>query len=309
MGCGISVGLSLLFPLSYVGFLYVMDRNGTDRNDPASVKKRFIAAGINNVLSMTVTWIVLNQKDNHPLRSMGFRLDGSFNALVIPSVLVGVLYTGQWLMMYFDGQLKYIFSTREWRHSVVQITWVRDAIMAPITEEITFRCCSASLMIQCLSRSHTILICPLLFAASHFHHVGDDMRKGFSFSQAINRRAFQFLYTYVFGAYATYLFISTGHALAPIITHSLCNSLGLPLIMEIYGYPKRSQRNALWSAYFLGIAGFITLNMFCLEDLKEVTTITRFVEIVLPVFTRLTLNIMGYLISYEDIRMCKKGCT
>ncbi|KAK6759104.1 hypothetical protein RB195_016366 [Necator americanus] len=260
MGCGASISLAVLFPLSYVGLLHIADHKGTDRNDPLSIRKRFIAAVVNNVLSVTITYGVLSQRgDPSPLRSMGFRAEGTIAALILPAVLVAVLYTGQWLMMYLDGHLWSNFSLSEWKASFCQPTWIRDAIMAPVTEEIAFRCCCASLLSGCLSPLMTIIVCPLPFASSHFHHVGDDRRRGFSLSEATARRAFQFAYTYAFGAYATYLFLSTGHALAPIVTHAMCNSLGLPMFTEIATFTHRWQRGLLWAAYAAGTCGFIVL--------------------------------------------------
>ncbi|KIH50107.1 hypothetical protein ANCDUO_19817 [Ancylostoma duodenale] len=106
MGCGASISLAVLFPLSYVGLLHIADHDGTDRNDPRSIRKRFIAAAVNNVLSVAITYAVLSQRgDPFPLRSMGFRAEGTAAATILPAVLVTVLYTGQWMMMYLDGHL------------------------------------------------------------------------------------------------------------------------------------------------------------------------------------------------------------
>ncbi|EYB92378.1 hypothetical protein Y032_0195g1510 [Ancylostoma ceylanicum] len=260
MGCGASISLAVLFPLSYVGLLHIADHDGTDRNDPRSIRKRFIAATVNNVLSVAITYVVLSQRgDPFPLRSMGFRAEGIAAATILPAVLVTVLYTGQWMMMFLDGHLWSNFSLSEWRASFNRPTWIRDAIMAPITEEIAFRCCCASLLSGCLSPLMTIIVCPLPFASSHFHHIGDDRRRGFSLSQAIARRTFQFAYTYAFGAYATYLFLTTGHALAPIVTHAMCNSLGLPMFTEIGAFAHKYQRVLLWTAYIAGMCGFTLL--------------------------------------------------
>ncbi|VDO86826.1 unnamed protein product [Heligmosomoides polygyrus] len=129
----------------------------------------------------------------------------------------------------------------------------------PVTEEITFRCCCVALLSGCVSPTMTVFVGPLPFACSHLHHIGDDRRRGFSTGQAVARRVFQLVYTYIFGAYATYLFISTGHALAPIVTHAVCNCLGLPLFNEICTFSKRWQRLLLWTTYGLGMCGFAAL--------------------------------------------------
>ncbi|KAK5972811.1 CAAX prenyl protease 2, partial [Trichostrongylus colubriformis] len=234
MGCGPSVSLAVLFPLTYVGFLHIADHDGTDRNDPHSIRKRSIAAVVNNVLSVAITYFVLWQRnDPSPFRSMGFRSEGTLAAIIWPATLIGVLYTGQWVLLYLDGQLRSMFSMSEWKASFQQYTWVRDVIVGPVTEEITFRCCCVSLLKNCVSPTVAIFVSPLPFACSHLHHIGDDRRRGFTQSQAIAKRVFQLAYTYLFGVYATYLFLNSGHAFAPIVTHAVCNCLGLPLFNEI----------------------------------------------------------------------------
>nr|CDQ05664.1 BMA-FCE-2 [Brugia malayi] len=124
--------------------------------------------------------------------------------------------------------------------------------IAPVTEEVAFRACASTLILQCLSSTVTIFVAPLPFALSHLHHIFDDMKKGYTKYEAINRRAFQTSYSYFFGAYATFLFVRTGHILAPIVSHSVCNNMGLPLLPLIDAYPKRSTRILLWFSYLLG---------------------------------------------------------
>lgn len=199
------------------------------------------------------------RSDPFPFRSMGFRINGILAAVILPAVLVSVLYTGQWLIMYFNGQLWRITSMSEWRQSFRQAIWIRDFVVAPVTEEVAFRCCCTPLLSDCLSPAMTIIVSPLFFALSHFHHVIDDKRQGFSLSFSILIRGFQFVYTYIFGAYATYLFLSTGHALAPIVTHAMCNSLGLPRFGEIGTFPNIWQRVLLWTLYAVGMCGFMIL--------------------------------------------------
>lgn len=56
-------------------------------------------------------------------------------------------------------------------------------------------------------------ISPLFFSLSHLHHIGDDMRHDYSLSEALCMRGFQSVYTYMFGAYATYFLMRTGKSL------------------------------------------------------------------------------------------------
>ena len=61
MGCGASISLAVLFPLSYVGLLHIADHDGTDRNDPRSIQRRFLAAILNNALSVAITYEILSE--------------------------------------------------------------------------------------------------------------------------------------------------------------------------------------------------------------------------------------------------------
>lgn len=45
---------------------------------------------------------------------------------------------------------------------------------------------------------------------------------------AIISSLFQFIYTTVFGWYASYLFVKLGNVTSPIVCHSFCNLMGFP---------------------------------------------------------------------------------
>ncbi|CAO4382298.1 unnamed protein product [Caenorhabditis nigoni] len=140
----------------------------------------------------------------------------------------------------------------------LQIRTVAKAIGAegPITEELVFRACSTTLMYHVYGYKFTLFWNPVPFAASHFHHIWDDQRKGYSLAHSILQRGFQFVYTYIFGCFATYLQLTTKHAMVPIIAHTICNAQGLPMWLEIANYPKRRDRITLYTAYIAGFAGF-----------------------------------------------------
>ncbi len=62
---------------------------------------------------------------------------------------------------------------------------------------------------------------------------------------------FQFTYTTMFGWYATYLFIRTGHLVAPVLSHALCNALGLPPVVQMVQHKQR------WLMMVLLVAGAV----------------------------------------------------
>lgn len=65
---------------------------------------------------------------------------------------------------------------------------------------------------------------------------------------------FQFLYTTLFGAYSAYLFIKTGHLIAPFIVHAFCNHMGFPDFTELSTYKPKQKAFAI----ALFVTGLIT---------------------------------------------------
>uniref|UniRef100_A0A8R1XNQ7 CAAX prenyl protease 2 n=1 Tax=Onchocerca volvulus TaxID=6282 RepID=A0A8R1XNQ7_ONCVO len=253
------LSLAIVISSSYVGLLYAFDFNGIDRDDPQSIKRRLLGATVNNIISIIFTYAVLYKNYDSPLSVMGIHTRDIYPACLLPTLLTCICYLGNWVMMYIDNRFWSIFHLNELKRNIGNIIWIRDVLLAPITEEIAFRACATTLILQCLSSTVTIFVAPLPFALSHLHHIFDDMRKGYTRYEAISRRAFQTSYSYFFGAYATFLFVRTGHILAPILSHSVCNNMGLPLLPLIETYPKRSTRVLLWFSYFLGFILWLLL--------------------------------------------------
>jgi prenyl protein peptidase len=73
-----------------------------------------------------------------------------------------------------------------------------------------------------------IFATPLFFGLCHLHH-GWGMVQWYGWSWRIPVLCcVQFLYTTVFGWYATWVFLATGSTAAAVLVHSLCNWMGLP---------------------------------------------------------------------------------
>ncbi|VDN07781.1 unnamed protein product [Thelazia callipaeda] len=237
---------------SYVALLYTFDYGGMDRDNPESIKRRLLGATVNNVASIACTYSVLYKHHESPLSTMGIHTRGIYTACLLPTILTCICYLGNWVMMYIDNNLRCLFHLNELKRNASNIIWIRNILLAPVTEEVAFRACASTLILQCLSSTTTIFVAPIPFALSHLHHIFDDMKRGYSKYEAMSRRTFQMSYSYLFGAYATFLFVRTGNILAPIISHSVCNNMGLPLFFLIKTYPKRSTRAILWFSYGTG---------------------------------------------------------
>lgn len=111
----------------------------------------------------------------------------------------------------------------------------RNLIFAPITEEIVFRAVIvATLFIDYkskkifVSETYLALVSTIFFGVAHLHHLYEKIRSGEDFVRAITSTLVQFTYTSIFGFIAAILFIRTGSIFPPIISHIICNFIGLP---------------------------------------------------------------------------------
>ena len=118
----------------------------------------------------------------------------------------------------------------------------RNIIFAPITEEIVFR----ALIVSCLfmnwkqqrdsAFSSTLSInylalaghSTVYFGIAHLHHLYEKIRTGERILPACLSTLIQFTYTSIFGMIAALLFIRTGSIFPPIVSHMICNYVGLP---------------------------------------------------------------------------------
>lgn len=126
-----------------------------------------------------------------------------------------------------------------WLGSVRTLIWWRNQVVAPLSEEWTFRACMLPLLLQCFTPTTAIFVCPLFFGVAHFHHVVERIKMGMGIKHALfisckftmylkdiwyiykpcysmNKNnyvlkiGFQSAYTTLFGAYAAFLFAKTG---------------------------------------------------------------------------------------------------
>lgn len=168
----------------------------------------------------------------------------------------------------------------------------RNLIHAPVTEEIVFR----SLMIISLTSSYcnqsstlsqdeslnciakVALYTPIWFAVAHIHHL---LEKIFILKQSVKSALLstfiQITYTSIFGLIASYLYISTGNLASPILSHMICNFIGLPDVGFVqdsksqhsnhlsYLYPYR------YSLIFLHLLGLIIFSIFLFTSFIDQT--------------------------------------
>jgi prenyl protein peptidase len=132
---------------------------------------------------------------------------------------------------------------------------LRNIIIAPITEEIVYRSVLApALHLALVSSQHTlrgaaissssgsaigsaaatyspwmvVWVNPLWFGLAHMHHLIEKIHSGWPVKNALISTAVQLTYTSIFGCIATLLLLRTGSIYTSILSHCICNSVGLP---------------------------------------------------------------------------------
>ncbi|KAK2401024.1 CAAX prenyl protease [Trifolium repens] len=238
--------------------------------------RRFLCAVVSTSLSLFITPLILpvQHRDlTYILGVYGIRVDHMWQALVIPLALTSLMYAGSLFLKslqlfdfwrqhgFFGGGLSFdsfkCAATRfiDWLSEISSnvMTW-RNYIVAPLTEELVFRACMIPILLCGGFKPYsTMILCPIFFSLAHLNHFMEIYTKqNYRIKKAAMVIGLQLGYTVVFGSYASFLFIRTGHLAAPLVAHVYCNFMGLPVLY--------SQRSGIVSiASVIGFLGFLWL--------------------------------------------------
>ncbi|XP_066537985.1 CAAX prenyl protease 2 isoform X1 [Hoplias malabaricus] len=278
--CWGSVLCCLLLACSYVGSLYVWKSDlpslfvcWATRDHPSVIKRRFTSVLIVSALSPGFVWawkeFTGTQTGPSLLALMGIRFQGLIPAIILPLLLTMVLFLGPLIQLamdcpwgFIDG-IKVAVDPRFWALCIGDMRWLRNQVVAPLTEELVFRACMLPMLVPCAGPSMAIFTCPLFFGVAHFHHVIELLRfRQGTISGIFLSAVFQFSYTAVFGAYTAFIFLRTGHLVGPVLCHSFCNYMGFPAVSTALEHPHRF---TVLSFYVLGVLLFLIL-LFPMTD-------------------------------------------
>ncbi|XP_013183873.2 CAAX prenyl protease 2 isoform X2 [Amyelois transitella] len=252
--CMASVFACIFLTCSYVASLYVW-RSPKNRDHPSTIKKRFFSVFCMMLLAPFITRNFLSEESSSKgtfFEHMGLRMSGLITATFAPLFLTSVLFLGPLCMQYFSGLLKLYAEPMYWLHNWQDLVWIRNHIMAPLSEEWVFRACMMPLLMECLQPFMAIFTGPLLFGIAHFHHMLEQMKSGYDVRSALFVSSFQFSYTSIFGAYSSYLFLRTGHFVAPLLAHIFCNHMGFPNFSGVLCFPPIERAIIIFS-FVLGL--------------------------------------------------------
>ncbi|CAH1442127.1 unnamed protein product [Lactuca virosa] len=282
-GDGVSVSVAVVactaMTIFYVAILYsptLILRLPPPTSFKSYMTRRFVCAGISTVVSLLVCACILPIKSwetPYLFSAYGIHLHHTWEAVLLPLFLTSLMYTGSFLLKFFSlwtsltkqsGQqidlsfhgiktaLQHFIN---WIHShVCNISSWRLYIVAPLTEELVFRACMIPLLLCGGFKPYTvILLSPVFFSLAHLNHLLEFyMHQDSSFLKACMVVGFQLGYTVIFGSYASFLFVRTGHIAAPLVSHMFCNFMGLPAFF--------SPRTRMVSVGFVaGVVGFVYL--------------------------------------------------
>ncbi|KAJ8723832.1 hypothetical protein PYW07_007812 [Mythimna separata] len=251
--CSLSVCACIFLTISYVASLYVW-RSSLSRDHPSTIKRRFFSVSVMMLLAPFLVQYFITEESlskGDLYEHLGLRWSGIIPAMISPLILTATLFLGPLTMQFLSGIWKLYAEPMYWLSSWQDLVWVRNHFMAPLSEEWVFRACMIPLLIQCVDPMTAVFAGPLLFGIAHFHHMFEQMKAGFEFKTALMISTFQFMYTSLFGAYSAYLFVRTGHFVAPLVAHMFCNHMGFPNFAEISEFPPL-QRVLIVCNFLLG---------------------------------------------------------
>ncbi|XP_033612686.1 CAAX prenyl protease 2 isoform X4 [Fukomys damarensis] len=113
---------------------------------------------------------------------MGFRLEGIFPAALLPLLLTMILFLGPLMQLSMDctcdlaDGLKVVLAPRFWARCLTDMRWLRNQVIAPLTEELVFRACMLPMLAPCTGLGPAVFTCPLFFGVAHFHHIIEQLR-------------------------------------------------------------------------------------------------------------------------------------
>ncbi|XP_036851686.1 CAAX prenyl protease 2 isoform X4 [Manis javanica] len=175
--CWVSVFSCLSLACSYVGSLYVW-KSELPRDHPAVIKRRFTSVLVVSSLSplCVLLWRELTgiQPGTSLFTLMGFRLEGIFPAALLPLLLTMILFLGPLMQLSMDcpcdlaDGLKVVLAPRSWAHCLTDMRWLRNQVIAPLTEELVFRACMLPMLAPCTGLGPAVFTCPLFFGVASF---------------------------------------------------------------------------------------------------------------------------------------------
>ncbi|XP_037027557.1 CAAX prenyl protease 2 [Bradysia coprophila] len=256
----LSVSSCIILSIIYVSSLYVWSTEH-NRDHPTTIKKRFLSVFIVMLISPAFIYLFTSNEilEGRSIWAvMGFRTEGLWMALFTPLILTAILFLGPLMTQALNGIWDIYADPNYWAMCLQNLLWIRNHVVAPLSEEFTFRACMMPLLLQSFKPLSAVAITPMFFGIGHLHHIIERLRAGLPLKTILIVSGIQFCYTSIFGMYAAYLFARTGHFMAPVVAHAFCNHMGFPDVNEVLNQPTRT-KHILLATYVIGFVAWIYL--------------------------------------------------
>lgn len=243
LNCFSCIFISFLLLITYVSSLYIW-KSPFNRDHPDVIKKRFVSVIFMIFLSPCFLYIGMSKDvllKTSLFHLLGFKSEGLIQSIFIPLFLTMILFLGPLSLQIYDGRYKLNTELQDWFSRFKDLLWIRNFLVAPFSEEFTFRSCMVPILLQCFSPMTVVFVAPLFFGTGHLHHLWDRIKTGFNIKTALAVSFFQFTFTTIFGMYSTFIFIRTGHFIPTFIIHAFCNHMGFPSpedVMDLKGMTR-----------------------------------------------------------------------
>ncbi|KKA29483.1 hypothetical protein TD95_001593, partial [Thielaviopsis punctulata] len=243
------------------------------RDSPQVIRSRIVSVALSTVLCNVASYIFISRISSwgrpDALAFMGYWPAGwseaartiALNSMLFAGPLFEtLLIDGEWRTLVNGRAVAAVWS--DWT------TW-RNIVVGPATEEALFRSAAVPLFVLAgISPVKTIFLTPVVFGLAHVHHFYEHRISypNVPVVHSILRSAFQFAFTSLFGALATFFFLRTRSFLAVTLLHAQCNALGLPRLSGSvcpYWLPLNTPANStsvrMWTAayYVVLISGVV----------------------------------------------------
>ncbi|KAG7765203.1 hypothetical protein KL931_004507 [Ogataea haglerorum] len=226
---------SVAIASSYVLVLYINPPQG-HRESKKVIKSRLVRVSLSTLVCVLLVPVLMTKVTRTAYDSkeafayMGLTFDkttvfGIARALVL---FIG-LFNGS-LIEYLSWGPEVIY--RDFK-SLEPLHFLRNIVIAPITEEITY---TASILgfygpfLHSPARSKIIYLSPLLFGLAHITHAYDSWRhERAPIAAILASLLFRTLYTTFFGILTNLIFVNSHSVWTCVVAHCWCNFMGFPL--------------------------------------------------------------------------------
>ena len=140
------------------------------------------------------------------------------------------------------------------------LQFCRNFVVAPGIEEFIYRCCIVPIMLP-VFKWKTVVFAPLLFGFAHIHHAFEMTKLGYDTTSILIKVTIQTVYTTLFGAYSSFLFITYQNFYLVWAVHAFCNVAGLPAFGTVFGCNNWVKTVAFVSLYSVGMGCFGFINV------------------------------------------------